>query len=42
VVEHRAEIAHIDPAAARFVAFEKNGRLIRWLFVAILHRDRSG
>ena len=23
MIEHRAEIAHIDPAAARFVAFEK-------------------
>jgi len=35
VVKHCAEIAHIDPAAVRFVAFEKNGRLVRRLFVAL-------
>jgi len=41
MLKHHAEIAHVEPSAARFVAFEKNGRLVRWLLVAILQRDRS-
>jgi hypothetical protein len=35
----RRQVLPIDPP--RFVAFEKNGRLVRWLFVAILQRNRS-
>ena len=33
MIEHRAEIAHIKPATAC-------GRLVRWLFAAILQRNR--